>query len=66
MPGRGRAGSFKTALGEEVCDGFGIDGNQIGFEPDIRLDALPDDGSADWQKLEARCGRDRSGREAGN
>jgi L-alanine-DL-glutamate epimerase-like enolase superfamily enzyme len=31
-----------------------LGGNQIGFEPGIRLDALADDGSADWQTLEAK------------
>jgi L-alanine-DL-glutamate epimerase-like enolase superfamily enzyme len=31
-----------------------LNGNQIGFEPEIRLDALPDDGSADWRDLAGR------------
>lgn len=31
-----------------------LNGNQIGFEPGVRLDALPDDGSAEWRKLAAR------------
>jgi L-alanine-DL-glutamate epimerase-like enolase superfamily enzyme len=31
-----------------------LTGNQIGFEPGIRLDALPDDGSVDWKNLEAK------------
>jgi L-alanine-DL-glutamate epimerase-like enolase superfamily enzyme len=29
-------------------------GNQIGFEPGIRLEELPDDGSTEWRKLHAR------------
>src|SRR5437016_2766455 len=31
-----------------------LNGNQIGFEPGITLQAVPDDGSEDWKKLEAK------------
>jgi hypothetical protein len=31
-----------------------LNGNQIGFEPGIRLDAIPDDGGAEWRNLQER------------
>jgi L-alanine-DL-glutamate epimerase-like enolase superfamily enzyme len=34
-----------------------LGGNQIGFEPGIRLDALLDDGGAEWKSLEAKVQR---------
>lgn len=34
-----------------------LKGNQIGFEPRVRLDAIPDNGSADWQRLAARAAK---------
>lgn len=31
-----------------------LNGNQIGFEPGVRLETIADDGSAEWEKLAAR------------